>query len=116
MSQVEEIEAKAKTSGEEFEQLKREWQERRETLGQRKIEIETELAKLRASRDGLARQINSEALDIYERIRLERGQAVVKVERGRCQGCHITVSTSQWQRAKAGDLIQCNSCSRILHV
>jgi hypothetical protein len=116
MSQVEEIEAKAKTSGEEFEQLKREWQERRETLGQRKIGIETELAKLRASRDGLAQQINSEALDIYERIRLERGQAVVKVERGRCQGCHITVSTSQWQRAKAGDLIQCNSCSRILHV
>jgi len=116
MSQVEEIEAKAKTSGEEFEQLRREWQERRETLGQRKIGIETELAKLRASRDGLAQQINSEALDIYERIRLERGQAVVKVERGRCQGCHITVSTSQWQRAKAGDLIQCNSCSRILHV
>jgi predicted nucleic acid-binding Zn-ribbon protein len=116
MSQVEEIEAKAKTSGEEFEQLKREWQERRETLGQRKTEIETELAKLRGSRDGLAQQINSEALDIYERIRLERGQAVVKVERGRCQGCHITVSTSQWQRAKAGDLIQCNSCSRILHV
>ena len=116
MSQVEEIEAKAKTSGEEFERLKREWQERRETLGKRKAEIETELAKLGGNRDGLAQQINSEALDIYERIRLARGQAVVKVERGRCQGCHITVSTSQWQKAKAGDLIQCNSCSRILHV
>ena len=116
MSQVEEIEAKVKTSGEELEQLKREWQERQETLGQRKTEIETELAKLRGSRDGLAQQINSEALDIYERIRVTRGQAVVKVERGRCQGCHITVSTSQWQKAKAGDLIQCNSCSRILHV
>ena len=116
MSQVEEIEAKVKTSGEEFERLKREWHERRDTLGQRKTEIETELAKLRENRDGLAQQIDSEALDIYERIRLTRGQAVVKVERGRCQGCHITVSTSQWQKAKAGDLIQCNSCSRILHV
>ena len=116
MSQVEEIEAKAKTSSEEFERLKREWQERRETLEKRKAEIETELAKLGGNRDGLAQQINSEALDIYERIRLARGQAVVKVERGRCQGCHITVSTSQWQKAKAGDLIQCNSCSRILHV
>jgi len=116
MSQVEEIEAKVKTSGEEFERLKREWHERRDTLGQRKTEIEAELAKLRENRDGLAQQIDSEALDIYERIRLTRGQAVVKVERGRCQGCHITVSTSQWQKAKAGDLIQCNSCSRILHV
>jgi predicted nucleic acid-binding Zn-ribbon protein len=116
MSQVEEIEAKVRTSGEEFERLKREWQERQETLGKRKTEIETGLAKLRENRDGLAQQIDSEALDIYERIRLTRGQAVVKVERGRCQGCHITVSTSQWQKAKAGDLIQCNSCSRILHV
>ena len=116
MSQVEEIEAKAKTSGEEFERLKREWQERQETLGKRKTEIETELAKLRENRDGLAQQIDSEAIDVYERVRLARGQAVVKVERGRCQGCHITVSTSQWQKAKAGDLIQCNSCSRILYL
>jgi predicted nucleic acid-binding Zn-ribbon protein len=116
MSQVEEIEAKVKTSGEEFERLKREWQESRETLEKRKTEIESEFAKLRGNRDGLAQQIDPEVLDIYERIRLMRGQAVVKVERGRCQGCHITVSTSQWQKAKAGDLIQCNSCSRILHV
>ena len=116
MSQVEEIEAKAKTSGEEFERLKREWQQRQETLEQRKTEIETELAELRENRDGLAQQIDSEALNIYERIRLMRGQAVVKVERGRCQGCHITVSTSQWQKAKAGDLIQCNNCSRILYL
>jgi predicted nucleic acid-binding Zn-ribbon protein len=116
MSQVEEIEAKVRTSGEDFERLKREWQERQETLGKRKTEIEAELAKLRENRDGLAQQIDSEAIDVYERVRLARGQAVVKVERGRCQGCHITVSTSQWQKAKAGDLIQCNSCSRILYV
>jgi predicted nucleic acid-binding Zn-ribbon protein len=116
MSQVEEIEAEVKTIGEDFERLKREWQERQETLEQRKTEIETELAQLRGNRDGLAQQIDSEALNIYERIRLMRGQAVVKVERGRCQGCHITVSTSQWQKTKAGDLIQCNSCGRILHV
>ena len=116
MSQVEEMEAKVKTSAEEFERLKREWQQARETLEQRKTEIEPELAKLRENRNGLAQQINSEALNIYERIRLARGQAVVTVERGRCQGCHITVPTSQWQKAKAGDLIQCNSCNRILHV
>jgi len=116
MSQVEEIEAKVKTSAEEFERLKREWQQKRETLEQRKGEIETELAKFKENREGLAQQIDPEALNIYERIRLAKGQAVVKVERGRCQGCHITLPTSQWQKAKAGDLIQCNSCSRILYL
>jgi len=116
MSQVEEIEAKVKTTTEELARLKREWEQRQETFGPRKSEIETVLAKLRGDRNGLAKQIDSEALNTYERIRLARGQAVVKVERGKCQGCHITVPTSQWQKAKAGDLIQCNSCSRILYL
>jgi predicted nucleic acid-binding Zn-ribbon protein len=116
MSQVEEIEAKVKTTAEEIERLKREWEQRQETCRPRKGEIETVLAKLKGNRNGLAQQIDSEAFNIYERIRLTRGQAVVKVERGRCLGCHITVPTSQWQKAKAGDLIQCNNCSSILYL
>jgi len=116
MSQVEEIEAKVKTTTEEIERLKREWEQRRENLGQRKSEVETVLTKLRGDRNGLGQQIDSEALNTYERLRLTRGQAVVKVERGKCQGCHITVPTSQWQKAKAGDLIRCTSCSMILYL
>jgi predicted nucleic acid-binding Zn-ribbon protein len=116
MSQAEELEAKVKTTAEEVELLKREWEQRQETLRPKKSELETVLAELREDRDELAQHIDSEAFNIYERIRLARGQAVVKVERGRCLGCHITVSTSQWQKAKAGDLIQCNNCSRILYL
>ncbi len=116
MSQVEETEAKVKTTAEEIERLKREWEQRQETFRPRKGEIETVFAKLSGDRNRLAQQIDSEAFNIYERIRLTRGQAVVKVERGRCLGCHITVPTSQWQKAKAGDLIQCNNCSRILYL
>jgi predicted nucleic acid-binding Zn-ribbon protein len=116
MSQVEEIEANVKTTIEEIERLKREWEQRQETFGQRKSEIEALLARLKRDRGVLAQQLDSEALNTYERIRLTRGQAVVKVERGKCQGCHIAVPTSQWQKAKAGDLIQCNSCNRILYL
>ena len=116
MSQVEEIEAKMKTTAEELERLKREWKQRQETLGQSKGEVETVLAKLKEDRDRLGQQIDSEVLNTYERLRLTKGQAVVKVERGKCQGCHITVPTSQWQKAKAGDLIQCTSCNKILYL
>jgi len=116
MSRVEDIEAEVKTITEELERLKREWEQRQETLRPRKGEVETVLAKLRGDRNGLAQQIDSEDLNTYERIRLARGQAVVKVERGRCLGCHVTVPTSQWQKAKAGDVIQCNNCSRILYL
>jgi predicted nucleic acid-binding Zn-ribbon protein len=116
MSQMEEIEANAETIVEEIERLKREWKQKQLTFGQRKSEIETLLAKLKEDRAALAQQLDTEAVNIYERIRLSRGQAVTKVERGKCQGCHIAVPTSQWQKVKAGDLIQCNSCRRILYL
>jgi predicted nucleic acid-binding Zn-ribbon protein len=116
MSLVEEIEARVKTAAGELERLSREWEQRQVTLTPRRSEIEGGSAKLKGDRDGLAQQIDCEALNTYERIRLTKGQAVVKVERGRCMGCHITVPTSQWQKAKAGDLVQCNNCSRILYL
>jgi predicted nucleic acid-binding Zn-ribbon protein len=116
MSLVEETEARVETTAGELERLKKEWEQRQETLRPRRSEIEIALAEFQEEREKLAEQIDSEAFNIYERIRLTRGQAVVKVERGRCLGCHITVPTSQWQKAKAGDLIQCNNCSRILYL
>lgn len=116
MSLTEETEARVKTTAGELERLKKEWEQRQETLRPRKSEIEIALAELQEERERSAEQIDSEAFNIYERIRITTGQAVVKVERGRCLGCHITVPTSQWQKAKAGDLIQCNNCSRILYL
>ena len=116
MSLTEETEARVKTTAGELERLKKEWERRQETLRPRKSEIEIALADLQEERERSAEQIDSEAFNIYERIRITTGQAVVKVERGRCLGCHITVPTSQWQKAKAGDLIQCNNCSRILYL
>jgi predicted nucleic acid-binding Zn-ribbon protein len=116
MGQAEEAEAKMKSGAGEVERLKREWEHRQEVFAPKRSEIETTLARLKGERNGLAQQIDREAFGIYERIRLTRGAAVVKVEKGRCLGCNITVATSQWQKAKAGDLIQCNNCGRILYL
>ncbi|MFU8795917.1 MAG: zinc ribbon domain-containing protein [Dehalococcoidia bacterium] len=114
MDEVENVEGRLKASAEEYGRLKEEWDVRQQTLGQRKGEIEAELDGLVQTRSGLAAQVESQALALYERIRMGKELAVVKVERGRCQGCHITVPTSQWQKAKAGKIIQCGSCNRIL--
>ena len=116
MGRVEEVEAEVKTIAAEVERLKREWEQRQETLRPEKSEVETVLAKLSGDRNGLVQQIDSQVLNTYEQLKLTKGQAVVKVEKGRCLGCHITVPTSQWQKARAGDLIQCNNCSRILYL
>ncbi|MGQ9546710.1 MAG: zinc ribbon domain-containing protein [Dehalococcoidia bacterium] len=116
MGQVEELEAEARATDEDCKRLRQQWEHKRETLGQRKREVEAALLELQKGRDKVVERIVPEMLNIYERLKLAKGQAVVKVERGKCQGCHITVPTSQWQKAKAGDLIQCNSCGRILYL
>jgi len=42
---------------------------------------------------------------------------VVKVERGMCQGCRISLPMSVLQKARSGfDVVQCVSCERILYV
>ncbi len=114
IDEIEAAERSLKTSTDEHKRLKQEWEARQETLGRKKSEVEAEIDVLVRTRSGLAGQVDSQALALYERIRLTKELAVVKVERGRCQGCHITVPTSQWQKAKAGNIVQCGSCNRIL--
>jgi len=116
MSQVEDMEVGVKVVSEEFTHLTEEWRGKREVLENRKTEIESELANFGEDREKLVQLIAPESLRLYEQIKLERGQAVVKVERGKCQGCYVNLPTSQWQRAKAGDLLKCNSCGRILYL
>lgn len=116
MSQVEEMEAKVKTGTKDFQQLKQEWQQTQENLNRRKVEVDTVLTTLAKNRRELTQQISPEALNLYEQIKLTKGQAVAKVEQGRCQGCRITLPISRWQKARAGDLVQCNNCQKILYL
>ena len=58
------------------------------------------------------------ALSTYQLVLKARdGLAVVKVERGACQGCRILLPTSVEQQARTSEaIVQCSSCHRILYV
>jgi predicted nucleic acid-binding Zn-ribbon protein len=116
MTQAETIQGRVKASAQQLEALTQEWQQEQEGLKQRKVDAESRLAELSPSRQELAQQIDHEALKLYEQIRATKAQPIAKVEQGRCQGCRITLPTGVWQRAKAGDLVQCGSCARILYL
>ena len=116
MSQVEDLEAEVEASTRAVQKMRQEWQQKQEILQEKKRETEAELASLSKTRQQLAQQISPETLELYEQIRLVRGQAIAKVEQGKCQRCYITLPTSQWQRARTGELVQCSSCNRILYV
>jgi predicted nucleic acid-binding Zn-ribbon protein len=102
----------------DFEKVEQEWRENQHKLSNQQAELETESAQLKQKRDMLASQIDSASLDLYEEMRRARqGQAVAKVVQGRCQGCRISLSMSDQQKARMGqELAQCSNCGRILYL
>lgn len=76
-----------------------------------------EIAGLQARRQQQAATIDPQTLRLYEALRASRqGRAVVRVERGLCQGCRISLPSNVLTRARSGaGLVQCTSCERILY-
>jgi predicted nucleic acid-binding Zn-ribbon protein len=114
MAEIEAAQDKIKVNVEKLKKLEEEWQRRQMELTQRQSEVENLLLGLRETRTEMASDIAGQALDLYEMIRSRKGQAVAKIEQGRCQGCRLNLAVNELQRARAGDLIQCSSCGRIL--
>ena len=116
MAQVEATQDRVEADSERLRKLEGEWQREQEALAQKQADIGGQVASLTQERQALTSEIGSEVLELYEGTRSKKGQAVVKVEQGRCQGCRLTLPMSEWQRARAGSLVRCSSCGRILYL
>jgi len=118
MVKVEEEEAALREAEAALKEVEGRWQgEQSDRLGQ-KQRLEAELAELEKSRQAQAGSIDGRVLELYDVLRDRRqGKAVVKVERGMCQGCRISLPMSVLQKTRSGfDVVQCVSCERILYV
>jgi predicted nucleic acid-binding Zn-ribbon protein len=116
MAETETVQGKMKLDGERLKKLEVEWKQEQKALTQKQAKVENRLSDLSQKRQSVTSEITKQTLELYEGIRLRKGQAVVKVAQGRCHGCHLTLSMNEWQRAKSGDLAQCSSCGRILYL
>lgn len=114
MAEMESVQDKIKINGQKLKKLEEEWQQQQKELTERQSEVENRLSGLHEARTAMASDIARQALELYEMIRSRKGQAVAKIEQGRCQGCRLNLAVNELQRARAGDLIQCSSCGRIL--
>jgi predicted nucleic acid-binding Zn-ribbon protein len=114
MAEIESVQDKIKINSERLSKLEGEWQQQQKDLTQKQAKVKSRLSDLNRKRQALAADITKQTLELYEVIRLRKGQAVVKIEQGRCQGCRLNLAVNELQRARAGALIQCSSCGRIL--
>ncbi len=114
MADIEKMRNKVSTSQRQLEDLEAKWQAECAILTQRQAEVKKQLTELNQKRDSIISEIDPKTMQLYLNLRSHKGQAVVRVEQGKCQGCHITLPVSEWQRVRAGNLACCSSCGRIL--
>jgi predicted nucleic acid-binding Zn-ribbon protein len=116
---IESVEAATKALDEarsEVARLDLEWREDQARLTDSKSRTEAELASLDGQREQRVKGMDGSAMGLYERLRnTKQGRAVARVERGICQGCHVSLPTHLTQRLRVGrELVQCPRCERIL--
>jgi predicted nucleic acid-binding Zn-ribbon protein len=116
IDRVEETEKTVSAAAENFKKLEDDWQQDQKQLAIDIDEIKSKLEELKSKRQHLAGQIEPRILTLYERIRQQKKQAVVKVEQGICRACRISLSASILQKAKSGQPVQCGTCGRIVFI
>ena len=101
-----------------LQEIQSTWQEDHERLLEERAQLQKDSALLEEKRQSLSSLVSPENLQLYDSLRsMAQGQAVVKVERGLCLGCRISLPTRVVQQARTSQRpVQCPSCSRILYV
>ena len=77
--------------------------------------IDAELARKEERKSEALTPIDSELLELYEKLRdIKEGVAVASYDHGVCGGCHMTLSPAEQEEAFSSDLPRCVHCRRIL--
>ncbi|MBV9094408.1 MAG: hypothetical protein JO132_11100 [Streptosporangiaceae bacterium] len=80
-------------------------------------EIDEQAAQTADQRSSVAAEVPADLLALYEQIRDSRGVGAAALRRGRCEGCHVSLSTVDLNRIRAAapdEVIRCEECRRIL--
>ena len=114
IEQAEAAEKSVAVASGDFKKLEEEWHCQQQQLSDEIAQIKGSLAELKPKRQQLSEEIESAAVQLYEKIRQQNKEPVARVEQGICRICRISLSSSELQRVRSGQPVQCGSCGRIL--
>jgi predicted nucleic acid-binding Zn-ribbon protein len=80
-------------------------------------EIDQEVAMTGSARAAVAKDIPSDLIALYDKLRDQFGVGAAALHRGQCQGCHLALNTVDLNRIRAAapdEIIRCEECRRIL--
>lgn len=79
--------------------------------------IRKELDQLSDERAALLGQVPDDVLAVYDRVRAEQGTGAAILRAGRCEGCHLELTSAELAEIRAADdedLHRCEQCRRFL--
>ena len=115
MGEVEAAQHSLRAQEEGLKQREPQWRQKQEALAQERSVLEAAVSQLKEKRERLAAGIEPNNLRVYEGLRgTKQTKVVARVEQGRCQGCHLSMSIAELRLVRGHGLVQCSSCHRIL--
>ena len=111
----EEAEAARDEAGDHLKDMEASWSTQQVDLRAEREALQQRVEEIEEKRMRVTARIDAKTLMTYERVRERKGgQAVAQIHGDACSACGVTVPPSAEWKLRQGELIQCDTCGRIL--